>query len=271
MDRLYWWEGRWTGQPAPAPCRVTDWMVGGLGVFETILVAAGRVPFVDRHLARAAEGLHRLELPLPQDFERIPRAFGEGIARLSLDRGGARAYFLAGPGGSSCLLELFRDQPWLAAEREAGIAVGIETELRVDPDSPLCGVKTIGRSLYSWIARRAQGRGWRECLILNRRGELVEALSSNLFWVQAGCLVTPHLSCGGLPGITRELVLETAARLGWTVEQGRHAPHALDAAAEVFLSGTLKGILPVVEIAGRPVADRQPGPLTRRLQQQFPR
>ncbi|MFQ5349562.1 MAG: aminotransferase class IV, partial [Thermoanaerobaculia bacterium] len=74
---------------------------------------------------------------------------------------------------------------------------------------------------------------------------------------------------GCLPGITRKAVLEIAAAAGIPTAERRVAPAELGSADEVFTTGTMGELSPVLEIDGRPVAEGRVGPLTRRLRQLF--
>jgi branched-chain amino acid aminotransferase len=112
----------------------------------------------------------------------------------------------------------------------------------------------------------AQAAGYADAILLNSRGQVAEASTSNVFAVVRGRLVTPPATADLLEGITRDTVMTLAADLLDTATD----LHPLDRddllnADEVFLTGTGAEIVPVVEIAGRAIADGTPGPLTRSL------
>ena len=106
-----------------------------------------------------------------------------------------------------------------------------------------------------------------DALFLDTEGHVSEGTSSNVFIAAAtdtNVLVTPPLSCGALPGITRATVIELATELGIGVDVRPIDSDELFASPEVFLTSSLRAIAPVVRIDGRSIGDGIPGPLTRR-------
>ena len=106
-------------------------------------------------------------------------------------------------------------------------------------------------------ARRA---GADEALFLDTEGHCSEATASNLFIWTGAELVTPPLSCGVLPGITREAVLELATLRG--TRQSAERAFGLDellAADEAFLTSSLRGVAPLVRVGARADWPRPPG------------
>jgi branched-subunit amino acid aminotransferase/4-amino-4-deoxychorismate lyase len=85
--------------------------------------------------------------------------------------------------------------------------------------------------------------------------------------VKDGTLLTPPLDAGILPGVTRRVVVELARGLTLPTREEPIAVKDLLAADEVFITSTLKEVLPVATIDGRPVGSGRPGPVTRRLLQ----
>ena len=81
-----------------------------------------------------------------------------------------------------------------------------------------------------------------------------------------GGLVTPPLSCGALPGITRAVVFELADRLAYPAPRARPSSSTSCAGAgEAFLTSSLRGIAPLVRVGSRVVGPGVPGDLTRTL------
>ena len=80
-------------------------------------------------------------------------------------------------------------------------------------------------------------------------------------------LFTPAVAVGVLAGVTRAAVLELAPGAGYRVEEGTFAVKELRAADEAFTSSSIRELLPVVELDGRPIGDGAPGPAARALQQ----
>ena len=68
-----------------------------------------------------------------------------------------------------------------------------------------------------------------------------------------------------LAGITRHELVAAVRADGIRLEEGRYPPADLTAADEAFLTGTVRGVTPVVRIDGRPIGDGKPGPVTRKV------
>jgi branched-subunit amino acid aminotransferase/4-amino-4-deoxychorismate lyase len=120
------------------------------------------------------------------------------------------------------------------------------------------------KSLNYWRRRLAyedaRSRGFDESLSATPDGRLWEGSRTNLFWVLESRLLTPPRDGPIVPGVMRGLVIERARASGLEVVE-RDAPQAsLSTAEEVFLTNSVRGIIPV-RVSDAPV----PGPLTTRL------
>jgi branched-chain amino acid aminotransferase len=117
--------------------------------------------------------------------------------------------------------------------------------------------------------QEAYRRGADEALMLNQAGEVAECSQSNIFIVRDGAVVTPPLSAGLLPGVTREFVLELARELGLPAREARLTPADLQTADEVFITGTTREVTPVRAIDDRVVSSGRPGTITLQLVSTF--
>jgi para-aminobenzoate synthetase/4-amino-4-deoxychorismate lyase len=113
---------------------------------------------------------------------------------------------------------------------------------RVDPLDPMLFHKTTHRPLYIEALASAIEAGYDEVLFVNDRDEVTEASNHNIFIERAGRLITPPVECGLIPGVHRQLILQThpsAAQRRLTLDDLRNA----DA---VFLSNAVRGLRPAV-------------------------
>jgi branched-chain amino acid aminotransferase len=131
--------------------------------------------------------------------------------------------------------------------------------------------KLTGSYLNTALAvDEAQRAGYDDAIFLTQDGHVSEASAANIFLVRKGGLVTPSVTADILEGITRDAVIELAEKeLGMPTAQRDVDRTELYAADEVFLTGTGFQIAPVVEVDGRPVGDREIGPVAGGLQELY--
>ena len=115
----------------------------------------------------------------------------------------------------------------------------------------------------------ANNAGCEEAVMLNAEGFVAECTGDNLFIVKNGGLFTPPLSAGALYGITRQTVMELAEEEGLKVCEPNLTRYDLFNADECFLTGTGAEIVPVVKIDGRVIGTGKPGPITRKLEEEY--
>ena len=104
--------------------------------------------------------------------------------------------------------------------------------------------------------------------MLDVDGFVSETNATNIFMVDDGVLMTPHADhC--LPGITRQTVLELAKELHIGTEVRRISLSEFHSADEVFTTGTMGELIPVIEIDGRTIGTGVVGGITKRLQETY--
>jgi len=108
----------------------------------------------------------------------------------------------------------------------------------------------------------AQLQGADEALMLNEAGDVTEATTANIYLVRDGRLCTPPIEAGILKGTTRTRILALCHEHGVDAREARVTPADLQAADEVFLSSSVRGILPIVAIDGVPLGEGRAGPVT---------
>jgi branched-subunit amino acid aminotransferase/4-amino-4-deoxychorismate lyase len=115
---------------------------------------------------------------------------------------------------------------------------------------------------------QANQAGVDDALMLDIHGFVSETNATNVFLVKRGELLTPHAdSC--LPGITRRKVLAIAREAGIPAVERNVTLAEVWSADEMFTTGTMGELSPVLEVDGRRIGDGAPGPLTRRLQELY--
>lgn len=244
----------------------------GYGLFETMRAYRGRVFRLDRHLDRMAVSADRLGMLVETPV--LKKAVIETIAANRLSDARVRLTVSSGEGvaipdpatfGPPTVLVVARDyQPFPEDVYREGFRVTVSS-IRRNSQSPLSRMKSLS-FLESVLARQeARGFGVDEALCLNERGLVAEASMSNLFLVSGGTLRTPGADSGALPGITREVVLELAVRLGIDTIESDITLDELSGAEEAFLTNSVMEIMPMTEVSGRPVGSGHPGPVSEKL------
>lgn len=218
----------------------------GDGLFETMRVAAGRIPWWDAHLARLARGATVLGFPAPdagwlkaQAGQLLEAAPEQAVLKLVLTRGaGGRGYAPPAAPEPGLVLSLHALPPAVGPLRLRWC----NTRLSLQP--ALAGIKHLNR-LDQVLARAEwQDPDIHEGLMLDARGHVGCATAANLFAFIEGRWLTPSLADGGVTGLARAWVLarEPAAA------QATLTPADLASAEALFLCNAVRGILPVGQL-----------------------
>jgi len=273
------------GRPSPpdaAKVSVFDrGFLYGDSVFEALRTYGGRPFALDRHLERLAQSAARVFIELPVSLDQIRREVlsaivgagnPESYVRLTVTRGVGEALGLD-PGLSRHPLRVVIVTPLVSPPAETyrdGVAVVTHRTERVTDHSAAAGAK-VGNYLSAVLAlRQARLANAAEALIVDGRGRVVEGATSNVFAVlDDGTLTTPPEGDGILLGITRETVLSVASQLGIPTKLQSLPLETVKKAAEVFVSSSIRELLPVVSVDGAPIGNGQPGPTTLRLLNAF--
>jgi 4-amino-4-deoxychorismate lyase len=222
----------------------------GDGVFETLLVRAGRPRFLDAHLARLSRGCARLRIPfaalreLRADIEAaVALAPRLAVLKIVVTRGSAlrRGYAADGAETPRRIVSL-----WNAAPFEIGDGVTLaRTSLRVTDQPALAGIKHLNRLENVLASNEARASGAFDALLLGADDRLVSGAMSNVFIVRSGVLSTPLVDRAGVEGVMRGVVLRECAALGLTVTQKNLMLEDLFGASEVFVTNARIGVVPV--------------------------
>lgn len=134
-----------------------------------------------------------------------------------------------------------------------GLKLSVASSLRRNPIESLSPAWKTGNYLNNILGlREARSRGADDVVMLNLRGEITEAATSNLAFVRAGEVVTPPLDAGILEGITRGLLLrEVAPAAGVSVSEAVLRPEDLAVMSECFTLSSTKDLTPVGAIDDR--------------------
>lgn len=187
--------------------------------------------------------------------------------RIVLTRGqGAFGLSLRGAGPS---LRVVLVRPH-SAPNERLYRDGIRVETVTAPPSRfVAGAKPSSYLTNLLALEHAQSRGADDAFLLGEYGELLEAATSSVFLVRNSQVQTPTLALGILPGITRDFVVALAREQGLVVSERLLTIHDAYRADEVFVTSSVREVVPVVAIDGVAIQAGKPGPITQRLIQAY--
>lgn len=250
----------------------------GYGLFETMRSYSGRVLRLDRHIARLSDSAAVLGIREALEPEKLEGGVLMTLKANGLDNARIRLTVTAGEGSRNIALpsagnlttiitveDLILPSPETYAK---GLHASI-VDIRRNNKSPVCRMKTLGCLENMLAHEEAVGAGYDQAILLNTDGNVAECSSSNIFIVEAGVIVTPPIEDGALPGITRGVVIELAAKLGIGLVQEAVSVERLTKAEEVFITNSIIEIMPVSAIDGRPVDSGGRGKVTERLTEEY--
>jgi len=248
---------------------------GGDAVWEGLRVYKGRIAALSGHLQRLQNSAKTLAFAAVPTNDEIRQALfatleangmtDETHIRLTLTRGEKITSGMNPQlNQSGCSLIVLAE--WkLPVYADSGISVITSSIRRNTPeclDSKIHHNNLLNNILATIEANVAQVDS---ALMLDVHGYLSETNDTNLFLVQNGVLLTPHAdSC--LPGLTRQMILDIATWKKIPAKEKNLSLTELYTADEVFTTGTMGELTPVLMADGRTIGDGKAGELTKRLQ-----
>ena len=213
-------------------------------------------------------------LPCGSGSSRRNGAEIEDLSALALEHAGApdavlRLYWTPGPpGGDHCAIALVSAIPaWIEETRARGQRLVSLLHQRRSAPWLLPATKSTSYAVSMAAEAEAKARGADDAVFVDADGIVLEGPVTNIWWREGGQL-TPSLEVGILAGETRAALLELAAGTGYEVVAGVFQLERMLAADEVFTSSSVREVIPVVSVDGKPFAR---GPAAETLQQALPR
>lgn len=238
----------------------------GDGLFETVAVMGGQPRFWQGHMDRLSAGCEQLGLPVtPQsvllrELKTVSAGNPTCLVKIIITRGTCGFGFAADspptPNRIVC------SYAWPADEGKPA-TFGVRArmcDLRLGIQPALAGLNHLNR--LEQVTARSE---WRDPLVgegilLDREDHIISGVSSNIFLVYSGRLLTPRLDRCGIRGVVRSAIL-TAFRP--RCEQRRLLLDMLPDSDEIFICDSVRGVLPVVRIDHW---EYDVGPVTREVQ-----
>jgi branched-chain amino acid aminotransferase len=258
----------------------------GEGVYETLRTYRQRPFLLDRHLRRLrnsaamvaldvpftdAELEQRLAATVRTGAERLaPGPLPEWYIRVLLTRGVGELTYDPAATPTPTIVIIVKPHLDPPAELYArGVKTILSSIVRNHPGTVNPMIKSNNLMNNALAMQEGFRRGAFEVIMRNYRGELTECSTSNLFIVKNGDVLTPPLGAGLLPGITREFLLEIGRAAGVPMDEVTLRDEDLFGADEAFLTGTTREIVPIATVDDRRIGTGLPGPVTRKLHEEF--
>ncbi len=229
----------------------------GDALFETLKVVNGKIFFFEDHYFRLMASMRILRMEIPMEF--TMEFLGEEIKK-TLEANG----FL--DTAVRVRLTIFRKQGGFYAPETNDVSwvmdvspinnrfyqldgatyrIELFKDYFVNADM-LSNLKTTNKIIHVVAGVFTQENGYQNCLLLNQKKQLVEAVNGNVFLVFGNEVVTPPLEDGCLNGIIRRKVIENLGHLEeFEITERSISPFELQKADEVFITNVISGIIPV--------------------------
>jgi 4-amino-4-deoxychorismate lyase len=211
----------------------------GDGVFETCRVLNGKILHWDLHFSRLTQGLKKLKIPLIleqdllQDFDKIKR--NDGVMKIIISRGQSFRGYKFNANLQPTRIVMMLEMPNIQPKYRLNIC-----QSGYGHNTNLAGIKHNNRIEQILASASIE---WDEGVMLDETGNVISATAANIFVVKNGRIKTPDLTHCGILGTRRALILRHNDICVTPIS----LPELLSA-DEVFLSSSILGIKPVIEI-----------------------
>ncbi|WP_321489556.1 aminotransferase class IV [uncultured Hyphomonas sp.] len=235
----------------------------GDGVFDTSLVMDGRMILRTRHIERLLKACDAFGLAVSRaDLDALAdsalSAGGTGALRLTVTRGPGGRGLEGAAGQKPTLLASFSPQrpTWPAQPVRLCLSA-----IRRNPTAPSARYKTLAYTDAVAGHRQARAAGFDDALYCTMQGQVACSSIANLFAQFGDRLITPPQEDGVIAGVMRGWILEHAAAAGLKAGEESLDLATLKTADGVFLTNSLRLIVPVVAIDEMAFDPAMPKPL----------
>jgi D-alanine transaminase len=247
----------------------------GDGAYELMPVYAGRPFRFEAHIARMARSLREIRMEDPRTRDQWREIFSTLISR---NNGGDKYVYWQVTRGA----ELGRNHAPLPEVPRTVFAFcapfpvtpatmlekGVSCITAEDTRWARCDIKSTSLLANVLLRQLAVDANVGETILL-RDGQLMEASASAVHVVLAGEVLSPPNSRSILPGTTRSVMEEMAARAGIPYRSSPVSEAQLRLADEVWISAATREVQPVTRLDGKAIGTGKPGPLWRRVHDEF--
>ena len=238
------------------------------GVFETMRAYEEKILLLEDHLQRLFRGLKVLKIQPLYRVEELAGLLRAVLKKNQLKNARVRLMVWKTKSQTHVSIAAIAYKPFSASCYKKGFKATI-SKIRCPENSPTANIKSIRYEKFLQAYQAARAKGFDEAILFNRRGELMEASRSNIFFVKDKVLFTPSLSCGCLNGITRQQIIKIAHQKGIKLRQGRFSSDDLYEADEVFLTNSLMELMSLTVLGNKKIGNGGVGKIIQHLQRSY--
>lgn len=269
-----WYENRWhAGDVRVLGAGSHATWLGSL-VFDGARRFEGVVPDLDLHAERVNESARALGLSPTLTAARIMELVEEGLKHFAPDAAiYIRPMYWAEESDASVVAPDPASTTFALCLEERPMAVPggftITTTRFRRPTLETMPVNAKAACLYPNNARmlsEARAKGFGNALVCDTLGNVAELATSNVFFAKDGAVFTPVPNGTFLDGITRQRVIQLLRQDGVQVHEKSLTVDDFRAADEIFSSGNISKVMPVLGFDDRAF---EYGPLARRARQLY--
>lgn len=236
-------------------------MLRGYTIFDVMPVEDGHGFLWERHYDRLCRSAESIGMAVPISKAAYGAAIEDLIRQSGTTELSLRTVLSGGPSRNGFSPEPGKETFYILAEErhriaESVYAAGVKL-ITLPYERYLPQVKFANHAISIWDLKRRQAEGAFDTLYVSN-GLISEASQGNVLIVKDGVLITPRDEV--LWGITQGMVMELAEKIGMRTEWRSTTLAETLEADEVLLTGSSKGIVPVVQIDDTVIGDGQPGP-----------
>ena len=236
----------------------------GDGLFETISVINGKPLRWQRHMQRLTLGCDKLDLPCPdvqllldeatqlcqQICQETCQQSEKLVLKIIVTRGsGGRGYGYDADMAATRILQCYPWPDYSERDIESGVELRL-SQTRLAQNVQLAGLKHLNRleqvlARSEWSADKSEIY---DAIMLDNNDNVIECTMHNLFFIKDKVLHTPDLSLCGVSGVIRDMIVEYYNNEGMDVQVHSFTLSELLAADEVFITNSLRGVIPVRKV-----------------------
>lgn len=257
MNRIIYINGEFVREDEAKISPFNRGLLYGDGIFESMRSYKGGIFGLLEHFERISGSSAFLGIALPFDLDEEKKILDELLKRnsfvdvdsrirINLIRGeGKRGLPPCDDAGTEVIISAETVSEKIDEIQKNGVKAVIIRDFRLDSRSALTPHKTLNYIAGILGLMEIKKMGGDEGIFLNYDGLVCEGVTSNIFMAKDGALLTPSLSAGILPGITRNVILKVGRGLGIKIKEQNITEADLFGADEIFITSSIREVVPV--------------------------